>query len=262
MPRAKRLLPLLLLLLLTACHAAPPEPRDYPVTLRSAGGLPLEGIGVSVWSGDVLLDGQTTDSTGKVCFRLPEGNYDLTLSQVPPGYPTGERRPMTDTITLTSAPIPPEMGSPTSLGLGDVMYDFTLTTATGETVTLSQVLQEKDVVLLDFWYSTCRPCAASFATMEVVYSSLRDQIEVIAVDPLEDAATVAEFQRHSFPLAACPSSWTKIFGVTMYPTTFVIDRYGVICQIHRGAITDTQQLRQLLDPYIGENYTQTIAPDL
>lgn len=255
----KRLFPLLLMLLLTACQAPPPEPREYPVTLRSAGGLPLEEVSVACWSGDTLLDRQTTDDTGKVSFRLPEGEYELTLSQVPLGYPAEERYPMADTITLTSAPIPPAQGSPTSLGVGDVMYDFTLTTAAGETVTLSEVLQEKEVVLLEFWYSDCRPCAAAFSALEVVYSSLRDQLGVIAVDPLEDAATVAGYRKHSFPLAACPSSWTTIFGVTMYPTTFVIDRYGMICQSHRGAITDTQQLRQLVEPYLGEDYTQTIT---
>lgn len=254
----KKALCLLLLLLLTACRAPAPELQDRSVTIRSAGGLPLADIQVSVWSADQLLDTGTTDETGRVSFRLPEGNYDMTLSQVPPGYPAGDRYPLTDTITLTSAPIPPSQGSPTHLGVGDVIYDFTLTTAAGDEITLSEVLQQKDVVLLDFWYSTCRPCAASFSTMEVVYSSLRDQIEVIGADPLEDAATVAAYQDHSFPLAACPSSWTEIFGVTMYPTTFVIDRYGLICQTHRGAITDTTELRQLLSPYLGEDYTQTI----
>lgn len=259
----RRIWPLLLLFLLAGCHSrTPAEPRDYPVSLRSAGGLTLEDVQISVWEEDRLVDTKTTDQQGQVCFRLPEGNYDLTLSGVPVGYDAGGRSPMSDTVILTSAPVPPEMGSPTSLGVGDVMYDFTLTTATGERVTLSQVLREKEVVLLDFWYSTCRPCAAAFATMEVVYSSARDEMEVIAVDPLEDAATVAGYQRHSFPMAACPSSWVEIFGVTMYPTTFVIDRYGMICQVHRGAITDTRQLRQLVEPYLGEGYVQRVEHDL
>ena len=246
----KRVLCMLLALLLTGCSAPTTPLRAQTVTVRSVHSEPLHGVEVTVWSGRTLLDEQITDESGTVCFRLPPGDFHLTLTGLPPGYIAPETLPLTDTVTLVTAPIPPEHGSPTSLGLGDLMYDFTLTTAHGDSFTLSDALKEKDLVLLEFWYTECRPCAASFTTLEVVYSQLKDRIAVIGADPMEDAATVAGYRRHSFPLAACPSSWTDIFGITMYPTLILIDRWGVIRHVHRGAITDTDELRRLLAPYL------------
>ncbi|MBQ2244789.1 MAG: TlpA family protein disulfide reductase [Oscillospiraceae bacterium] len=246
----KQILCLFLALLLTGC-GAPVAPREErSVTLRSIHGGPLPGIEVTVWQGQSPLDRQITDETGTVRFGLLPGDYHLTLDRLPLGYTAPAELPLTDTVTLTTAPIPPEQGSPTSLGLGDLMYDFTLTTPTGKIFNLSQTLQEKELVLLEFWYTGCRPCATSFTALEVVYSQLKDRIAVIGADPLEDAATVSGYKKHSFPLAPCPSSWTDIFGITMYPTTVLIDRWGVIRYIHRGAISDPNELRQLLTPYL------------
>ena len=258
----KKIVAVLLVLCLWGCEASAPatEPalRSYTIYVRTVGGQTLEGIQVS--AGDMAA---VTDGDGRAVLMLPEGTESVVLSQVPLGYDGQLEHPIgpePTQITLYSRPIPPEQGSPTALGLGDIMYDFTLETTHGE-LTLSQVLEEKEVVLLQFWYSTCPNCARGFTAMEVACSSYGEQVQMIAVDPLEKQDVVAQYhsQRgYSFPMAACPSSWRQIFGVNLYPATFVIDRYGMICLVHWGALTNTDQIRGLMDAFVGDGYVQRV----
>lgn len=259
----KRMMGLLLLIgCLSGCAAEErPEPTEMvarTVVIRSAGGMALEGVKV------VALDVEAvTDRDGRAVLTVPEGTGAVTLDQVPLGYQAEAAYPLTGeetVVTLTSRPIPQEQGSPTALGLGDIMYDLTLETTDGP-LTLSQVLEEKDVVLLQFWYSTCPHCRRGFSSLEVACSSYRQQVQVIAVDPLEKQEVVARYKDErgiSFPMAACPSSWRQIFGVHRYPATFVIDRYGMICLVHWGAMTDTAQIRAVLDAFVGDGYQQRV----
>ncbi|MBQ7344671.1 MAG: TlpA family protein disulfide reductase [Oscillospiraceae bacterium] len=242
----------------TTAPATEPALRTHTIYVRSVDGQALEGVRVS--AGDAAA---VTDSAGRAVLMLPEETESVTLSQVPLGYDGQLEHPLgteVTRITLCSRPIPPEQGSPTSLGLGDIMYDLTLETTQGP-LTLSQVLREKDVVLLQFWYSDCIYCARTFSSLEVACSSYDEQVQVIAVDPLEKQEVVEQYQSqrgYSFPMAACPSSWRRIFGVDLYPSTFVIDRYGRICLIHWGALTNTEQIRGVLDAFVGDGYVQQV----
>ncbi|MCY3626040.1 MAG: TlpA disulfide reductase family protein [Gammaproteobacteria bacterium] len=49
---------------------------------------------------------------------------------------------------------------------GQKVSDFTLTSLDGDVVSLSDVLLENDVVLIDFWVSWCGPCIASFPKLK------------------------------------------------------------------------------------------------
>lgn len=242
-------------------------PVAYTVTVRTAGGMAMDGITVELRKDGEVVCSAVTDRDGKISAQLPPDSYRLALRDVDVGYAVEESYPLTEqdtVLTLRSAPIPPEQGSPLSLGLGDVMYDLTLTTADGGSVTLSKVLEEKDVVLLDFWYSGCPNCSRSFGAMEVAYSSYRKDAQILAVDPLEDMDTVAAYQKKhslSFPMASCPSSWVEIFGVTRYPAIFVIDRYGVICAVQWGAPAGSDWYQRVFETFTGEDYVQRIYPN-
>ena len=123
----------------------------YSVSVESAGGMALEGVDVYVYADSTLADMKqygVTNEYGKVSFELPEsGSYAVTLSGTPDGYQVEASYGFSGSkanITLTSALIDGDL-SGAILGLGDVMYDFTVTTPAGETVTLSEILKEKGV---------------------------------------------------------------------------------------------------------------------
>ena len=172
----------------------------YTVSVKTAGGMPLEKVAVSVYKDASLSDLQgygETDANGVTSIELPSGDgYAITLSGAPKGYAVEESYSFDGTaanIVLTSSLIKDGSLGDTTLGLGDVMYDFTVTTPDGTAVTLSEMLAEKKMVLLNFWYTSCSWCVTEFPYMEEAYQQYKDKVGIVAVDPMNetDAAIAA-----------------------------------------------------------------------
>ncbi len=246
------------------------EKAAYTVTVETAGGMPMSEVDVYVYDSSKLENMQDyakTNEKGEVSFNLGKSSsYAIVLSGVPKGYDVkesyafdGERAK----IVLTSSLIQDEELSTATLGLGDVMYDFTVTEAkNGKEIKLSDVLKEKKMVLLNFWYTTCSWCVEEFPLMNEVYKEYKDDIEVIALNPMEDNTAVKPFQEQyklDFPMAACPSSWSNTFGISGYPTSIVIDRYGVICLVESGAITSKRPFVCAFDHFTADKYEQKLC---
>ena len=70
---------------------------------------------------------------------------------------------------------------PTVYALGNTIEDFTVTTFNGQTVTLSELLKEKDLVVLNIFASWCKPCEREFPEMEEVYQANRDRMEIVSI---------------------------------------------------------------------------------
>ena len=71
---------------------------------------------------------------------------------------------------------------------GQVAPKFTLTTITGEEVSLGEVLNENELVLLVFWASWCDWCTRSFSELKQLYRRYNDQgFEIVTVS-LDDTA--------------------------------------------------------------------------
>ena len=270
---------LLLMICFPACGTAPEAPesqplqqRTYTVSIHTAGGMALPDLDVYIYSDATLTDlvqfGKT-DANGQLSVTMAEKDaYVIVLSGVARGYQQEEAYAFTDghaEIILTSSVIQGESLSGMTLGLGDVMPDFSVTTPSGETLTLSQMLKEKDMVLLNFWYTTCSWCVKEFPYMEEAYQSYQDDVGIIALNPLEEDAAIAGFQESyglSFPMAACPAAWSTTFGVSGYPTSIVVDRYGVICLVEAGGITSLRPFTSIFDHFTGETYSQKLFSGL
>lgn len=245
----------------------------YNVSLETAGGMDMSGIDVYVYADSTLADlkqFKKTDENGKVSFDLPQNsNYAVTLSGVPKGYDVKEYYSFsgnTAKITLTSSLIQGENLADTTLGLGDVMYDFTVKTPDGTEITLSEVLAEKKMVMLNFWYTGCSWCVTEFPVMEEAYQQYKDEIEIIALNPwaADNDAAVASFPAAyglelSFPLAKCPTTWANSFEIVGYPTSVMIDRYGVICVVESGAITSMSPFVSTFEHFTADDYQQRLC---
>ena len=231
----------------------------------------MSGLDVYVYEDDTLtnmVNSGQTDEEGKVSFQLPENEkYAVELRGVPAGYDLAKSYAFTGSaadITLTSALITGESLASASLGLGDVMYDFSVTTPNGTTVTLSELLKEKKMVMLNFWFSTCGPCANEFPYMEEAYQMYKDNMEIIAMSPsyYDTDTSVANYQASmglSFPMAVCQDNWPSAFGVTGYPTTVIIDRYGVICLVEVGGVTSLTPFVSVFEHFTSDDYKQRLC---
>lgn len=242
---------------------------EYTVTVKNQGERALVDIDVYVYQNESLedlLDYKKTKDDGTVTFNLNESDsYALVLANVPKGYKVAESYKFSGTkaeIILESSLITDDDLSSATLALGDVMYDFTVTDSKGESFTLSEVLKEKKLVVLNFWYTTCSWCLEEFPVMNEVYKDYKDDVAIIALDPMDDAKAVEAFANqynYEFPMAACPTGWSNTFGISGYPTSVFIDRYGVICLVESGAITSKRPFVSAFEHFASDDYTQTLC---
>ena len=239
----------------------------YTVSVKSAAGLPMSGITVYVYNDAALTNMVSygnTDDNGLVSLDLPAGEHYITLSTVPKGYAVENYYTFSGNaaeIVLTSSLITSDDISTTTLGVGDIMYDFTVTTPGGKTVKLSDVLSEKKVAIINFWYTTCTYCVQEFPLMQSAYEQYKDEVGIIALDPMDGNQAIANFQAEAqltFDMASCPISWASVFGVQGYPTTVVVDRYGRICLVESGALLTERLWTSLFDHFTSDNYEQKL----
>ncbi|MBQ2688207.1 MAG: TlpA family protein disulfide reductase [Clostridia bacterium] len=241
----------------------------YNVSVKTQGDRALADIDVYVYTDSDLedmLDYKKTKEDGTASFNLDKSeDYAIVLSGVPKGYEVSESYKFDGEkadIVLSSSLITDEDISSATLGLGDVMYDFTVTTSKGEKFTLSEVLKEKKLVVLNFWYTTCSWCLEEFPVMNEVYKDYADDVAIVALDPMDDAKAVEAFANqygYDFPMASCPTSWSNTFGITGYPTSVFIDRYGVICVVEAGAITSKRPFVSAFEHFTADDYKQTLC---
>lgn len=281
MKRMKKLLSILLVLAMVlsmaACGGSEPaaeagtstgETGTYTVSVKTAGGMIMEGVDIYVYADNTLADLKQygeTNAEGIASFTMEKSSdYAIVVSGAPKGYQVEESYAFNGnsaSITLTSALIQGESLSGATLGLGDIMYDFDIMTPSGEKIVLSELLAEKEMVMLNFWFSTCGPCANEFPYMEEAYQMYQDKIGIIAMDPLEQDEVVAGYQASmglTFPMAACPAAWSATFNISGYPTSIVIDRYGMICLIEVGGITSLRPFTSIFEAFSADDYEQKI----
>ena len=154
----------------------------------------------------------------------------------------------------------------TTFERGDVFADMTVTTPDGTTYKISELLEEKKAVVLNFWYINCGPCQMEFPYMQEAYENYQDDIEILAVNPYDGTdETVAEFQKKhelTFPMAVVDEKWEEYMQVQAYPTTVVIDRYGIISYMHTGMITNVEEFNKLFEFFTAEDYEQTVIRNI
>ena len=129
-------------------------------------------------------------------------------------------------------PPAPEVGHPAP--------DFTLTDLEGNRVTLSDFRGK--VVFINFWATWCPPCRAEMPEIEAVYQEYKSQdVVIIGVDILEDENEVLQFvQKGGFNwifVIDTTGEVTRNYGIVAIPTSFFLDREGVIQSVKVGAMT-------------------------
>lgn len=139
-----------------------------------------------------------------------------------------------------------------SVQIGATAPDFQLPSLAGEPVALSDY--QGQVVLVNLWATWCPPCKAEMPAINEFYETHQNEdFVVLAVNSQEDAATVQRFidvQKFTFPvLLDTQADVMNQYKVRGLPTSFVIDRDGIIRYVHTGAIT-RQQLEDVIGPLL------------
>ena len=141
---------------------------------------------------------------------------------------------------------------PAAPAIGYPAPDFALKTPSGEEFKLSAL--RGTPVVLNFWATWCPPCRAELPELRSASERYAGQIAVVGVNQAESAATVAKAAVElglTFPIPLDHrGDVSQVYGVRSLPTTFFIDRDGVIRQIQNGPLTEATlaQLLQTIHP--------------
>lgn len=151
----------------------------------------------------------------------------------------------------------------TGFELGKPFMDFTAVDTEGNTFTLSEALKDHEAVLLNIWATWCGPCQNEFPDLEKAYQQYQDKVAFIALsyddgDTNEKIAAFKEEYNLTFPMGRDEGSalynYVAQYGV---PTTVVIDRFGNTGFLRLGSFNTAEEVGNVLDRYLGDDYTET-----
>lgn len=116
--------------------------------------------------------------------------------------------------------------------------DFTLSGIDGKTHKLKDYLG--DVVILDFWATWCGPCKMEIPHLKELHTKYQAKgLTVIGVSLDAQGKQVVEpfVEKHEIPFLSLlgNADVVKAYGnVRSIPTTFLIDRKGVVQKVYKG----------------------------
>ena len=121
------------------------------------------------------------------------------------------------------------------IAIGTEILDFTAEDLSGKTVSLSELKQEKSLVLLEFWASWCGPCRVEIPHMKKAYEKFKDKgFEIVSFtidDSKEDWELASEEEELPWPnlgMGQEAEAATK-YSVTGVPANYLFDaRTGTI----------------------------------
>lgn len=132
-----------------------------------------------------------------------------------------------------------DRGLPAAPALGHPAPDLVVATPGGGSVRLSDLRGRP--VLVNFWASWCGPCRSEMPAMQRLYERWQPEgFTILAVNQGEPEATAVAFAQSlglTFPLALDTDyAVSDLYAVRSLPTSFFIDREGVIRSIVIGAM--------------------------
>ena len=133
------------------------------------------------------------------------------------------------------------------------MGEFTLTDTDGNSYTLSDMLQENKLIILNFWFVNCGPCKEEFPYFQAVYHKYSKDVQLLTlnhIDKESDIIALREQLGYTFPMIAENIGFREGFGMSMYPTTVLIGSNGKILRIITGGFHSEQDLIDTIEPFV------------
>ncbi len=249
---------------------------EWNIIVQNADEIGLGGAVVTVKDGEDVIATKKTTDIGYATFRnfdFDFGDYTIEVT-APAGYELldsgvividGETEGVWSVNVAPTGKLP-EVGNAANSDyiLGDVICDYTLETTNAETVSFAQLLQEKDMILLNFWATWCLPCKAEFPFMNEAYEMYQDKVAVVTVtidpsDSMEQLSNFKETNGYSFIFAGYNEDIVGAFDTSSVPLTVIIDKNGVVSYIHGGSMTSSEQFTDIFDVYTHEKYQSAIV---
>lgn len=141
-------------------------------------------------------------------------------------------------------------------GVGRRATDFSLQDLEGQRVSLAEHLSRRDVVVLDFWATWCRPCLVELPFLQELYTRHReDGLVVLAVSmdgPESESQVRPTVRRYGFTFPVLLDRDTRVVGLynprRAAPMSILIGRDGRVAWTHEGFVSgDREEVRTQIE---------------
>lgn len=243
----------------------------YYIYTKSVGGIRISDVHITVkQEGETIIEGVSKD--GVAAFNIPFDNYELEYPELPLGYSVDPVKTLThltpESTTVTTEFNSTVIGASVPMGkqyrAGELMYDFSVTDADGDTMRLSDLLQHKLAVVINFWATWCGQCVAEFPALNSAYNSYSDKVEVIAISEYDSNDAARAFKETSnidFFMAHDSPGLFNHFDTIGIPVSVIVDRYGLIAYYEKGSETRQMAWEALFAQFTANDYTQSVEEE-
>ncbi len=203
-----------------------------------------------------LVGCQSPSLTSAVTLS-PSTEPALSPTSTPPSTtPTIQPAPTTTTppasVPTSISPLPTTTVA-VGIQVGNRAPNFQLQNLAGETVSLESLRGKP--VLINFWATWCGPCKIEMPYLQQIYDVWSPKgLVILAIDVGESSAVAGKFladNNLSLPvLLDTDRKVTTSYGITAIPTTFFIDKNGIIAQKFIGAFPNKEAIEVRLSRII------------
>lgn len=114
---------------------------------------------------------------------------------------------------------------------GTIAPEWRLPTSPGDTLALKNFRGK--IILVDFFYKSCQPCMSLIPHLVSLYNKYKsNNFIVIGIDPVDkDTKEFREFIKRrgvNYPILFADKDIAKLYKVSCYPTTYVLNKEGII----------------------------------
>lgn len=170
----------------------------------------------------------------------------------------GGYEPENSAPVIESEPAPtPDPALAVAPQIGAVAPNFTLQTISGEEVKLHDLRGE--AVMVNYWVTWCIPCMEEMPILEKLHREYQEQgftllsINGIAQDDMNTVMAALDEFNVTFPVALDERDAVyNEFQVRFMPTTFFIDKHGIIQHIQLGSTSEEGFRTQIEELLSGE----------
>ena len=137
--------------------------------------------------------------------------------------------------------------------IGTKVPDFKITDAKGNTITSENT--KGKIVVLNFWFTTCKPCIMEIPELNTVYEKYKNNKDVVfasvTFNTQEEVDTFLIKYPLKYPVFSNSETVISNFKVNSYPTNIIIDKQGQYSDVINGGF-----------PEIGNHIEQAIEKAL
>ena len=137
---------------------------------------------------------------------------------------------------------------------GKPFPSFNFETFDGNMITSDDT--EGKILVVNFWFSKCKPCVMEMPEMNEMVAELKDEEIIFLAPTFDNEDLVNKFlQKRAFDYQIIPDKeeFCRELNVWAYPTHFLVNRDGIIDEIIIGYSSTTvrslrKSVRKLLNP--------------